>query len=70
MRVLAAQSGEPDMLKVFANGWDIHMGNASMVFNIPYEDIAKAKKKPKEQLTEYDRECLEYRRRIKVIGFG
>lgn len=70
MRVLAAQSGEPDMMQVFANGWDIHMGNAAMVFNVPYEDIAKAKKKAKSELTDYDKECLEYRRRIKVVGFG
>ena len=70
MRVLAAQSGEPDMMQVFANGWDIHMGNAAMVFGVPYEDIAKAKKKAKSELTDYDKECLEYRRRIKVVGFG
>lgn len=32
MRLLAAASGEPDMVALINRGWDIHMGNAAMVF--------------------------------------
>jgi DNA polymerase-1 len=32
MRLLAAASGEQDMIDVIRRGWDIHMGNAALVF--------------------------------------
>jgi len=70
MRLLACASMEQDMINIFLNGWDIHMGNASMVFGVPYEDLQAAKKKPKDQLTDYDKQCLKYRNAIKAIGFG
>jgi DNA polymerase-1 len=70
MRLLAAASEEKDMVDIFLKGWDIHMGNASLVFDIPYEDIKKAKKKAKEELTEYDHKCLRARAQAKNIGFG
>lgn len=44
MRLLASAAGEPDMIQIFLDGKDIHMGNASLVFGLPYEDIVKAKK--------------------------
>lgn len=70
MRLLACASMEQDMIDIFLKGWDIHMGNASLVFNIPYDDIKAAKKKPKEEQTEYDHQCLLARGRVKTIGFG
>jgi DNA polymerase-1 len=47
MRLLAAASMEERMCDIFRRNWDIHMGNASMVFGIPYEDMQKAKKADK-----------------------
>lgn len=47
MRLLAAASMEERMCDIFRRKWDIHMGNAAMVFNIPYEDMQKAKKADK-----------------------
>jgi DNA polymerase-1 len=70
MRLLACAAMEPDMIDIFLRGWDIHMGNAAMVFNIPYEDIKAAKNKEKEQLTAHDHYCLDCRRKIKNVGFG
>lgn len=79
MRLLAAAAQEPAMMEIFHRNWDIHMGNASLVFKTPYEDIEGAKaidKKvksgalPASALTEYVRKCLVYRERAKTIGFG
>lgn len=70
MRLLAAASGEPGMIDVINKGWDIHMGNASMIFDIPYEEIKTAKKTPEDQLTPRHHECLAARAAAKNIGFG
>ncbi len=79
MRLLAAAAGERDMISIFERNWDIHMGNASLMFNVPYEDIkaaqkiakeVKAGKRPVEDLTDYVRKCVEYRGDAKNIGFG
>ncbi len=85
MRLLAAAAMERDMIQIFLDGKDIHMGNAEMVFGIPYEDLVLAKKidkKVKEGQaddSEYSKklggghtvlECLDARNAIKAIGFG
>ena len=79
MRLLASGAMEPDMIQIFLDGKDIHMGNASLVFEVPYDDIVLAKKidkKVKEgelsesAMTEYVVHCLEARARAKTIGFG
>ena len=86
MRLLAAATvskehpeGERDMIQLFLDGKDIHMGNASLVFGIPYDDLVMAKKIDKEvkngklpesALTEYFQRCLEARQAAKSIGFG
>ncbi len=79
MRLLAAASQEPAMMDIFHKNWDIHMGNVSLVYDIPYDDMVKAKKidklvekkeLPPEALTEYVRHCLSLRNSIKQIGFG
>lgn len=73
MRLLACASLEPGMIEVIKKGWDIHMGNASMIFGMPYDEI-KAAKKMKEQnpagLTDRMKECLAARAAAKDIGFG
>jgi DNA polymerase I len=79
MRLLAAAALERDMIEVFARKWDIHMGNAALMFNVPYDDMKAAKsteKKVKEgelpqsAMTDYVVKCLEYRAAAKNIGFG
>lgn len=79
MRLVAAAAMEEDMIGVFLKNWDIHMGNASLMFNIPYEDIKAAKdvdKKVKSgdldlsAMTDYVHECLQARAAAKSIGFG
>jgi DNA polymerase-1 len=77
MRLLAIMSGEQDMLDIFLRGHDIHMGNASLVFDIPYDDIKRAKKMKDEEWTvlskdeaDYFHRCLRARQDAKTIGFG
>jgi len=70
MRLLACAAMEKDMIDIFLRGWDIHMGNAAMVFGMPYDDIKAAKKKEKKDLTDYDKRCLKARGDVKAIGFG
>jgi DNA polymerase-1 len=79
MRLLACAAMEKDMIDIFLKGWDIHMGNAALVFGIPYEDIEKAKKTdqqvkegklPESAMTDYFRTCLIRRQQVKSVGFG
>lgn len=83
MRLLAAAAMEPKMIQIFESGWDIHMGNAALVFgkkfNITYEDIQAAKKKdkkikagelPADAMTQKDIDCIFARGAAKAIGFG
>lgn len=79
MRLLAAAAMERDMISIFEKNWDIHMGNAALMFNIPYDDLKEAKnidKKikagelPGTAMTDYVRTCLDARAAAKAIGFG
>lgn len=79
MRLLACASGEPNMIDVINRGWDIHMGNASMIFGIPYDEIKAARVTEKKVLTSVlpdsvmtarMHECLAARTAAKNIGFG
>lgn len=79
MRLLAAAAQEPAMMDIFHKNWDIHMGNASLVFDIPYDDLVTAKnlekavksgKSPESVLTDYVHRCLKARGDAKTIGFG
>lgn len=86
MRLLAAATvtldnpeGEADMIRLFLEGKDIHMGNASLVFGLPYDDLKAAKamekaikehKKLESDLTPYMAECLLRRQQVKSTGFG
>lgn len=79
MRILAAASGERDMVQIFLDNKDIHMGNASLVFGLPYDDIKAAKKidkevkegkRPESDMTDYMTKCLNSRQQVKEIGFG
>lgn len=70
MRLLAAASLEQGMLDLIHAGKDIHIGNAELVFGLPYEDIVAAKACAPDQLTAYYKECLAARDAVKTIGFG
>jgi DNA polymerase-1 len=41
LRIIAALSGEENMIKAFQNGEDIHRSTASKVFNVPLEEVTK-----------------------------
>jgi DNA polymerase-1 len=43
MRLLASAAQEQSMVDIFLRGWDIHAGNASLMFNVPYEDVDASK---------------------------
>lgn len=79
MRLLAAAALEHDMIEIFRKNWDIHMGNASLMFGIPYDDLKAAKKTdkmvkdgslPETAMTAYVIECIKARAAAKNIGFG
>lgn len=86
MRLLGAATvsdrypnGEENMIAIFREKRDIHMGNAAMVFGVPYKDIEEAKgvekqikkgKLPESALSAYHHQCLFYRQAAKAIGFG
>ena len=72
MRLLAAASLQKSMLDMINSGKDIHIGNAELVFGIPYEVIKNAKKKKDngEELTQQEKDGLVARAAVKGIGFG
>jgi DNA polymerase-1 len=79
MRLLACASLDEGMIDVICRGWDIHMGNASLIFGIPYEEIKEAKRIHKEveakqldesYLTERIMECVRRRDESKTTGFA
>lgn len=41
LRIIAALSGEPNMIQSFKNGEDIHRSTAAKVFNVPAEEVTR-----------------------------
>lgn len=41
LRIIAALSGEPNMIESFSKGEDIHRSTAAKVFNVPLEEVTK-----------------------------
>lgn len=72
MRVLAAVSGDKNMIKLINSGQDIHSGTVSLMYEVPYDEIDGAKKADDEKvkLTDRQRELLAFRKACKSIGFG
>jgi DNA polymerase-1 len=79
MRILAVLAKDEKMQEVIRNGWDIHMGTASIMYGIPYEKIVEAKKiagglerkkVPRTEWPDWVVEYVGYRRTSKTIGFG
>ncbi|MEY2701648.1 MAG: polymerase, partial [Bacteroidota bacterium] len=44
LRIIAALSGEENMIKAFQNNEDIHRSTAAKVFNVPLEDVTTAQR--------------------------
>jgi DNA polymerase-1 len=68
-----------EMIQIFLDGKDIHMGNASMMYGVPYEEIKQAKQTdklvkqgdlPPEAMTSRVHDLLRMRADAKNIGFG
>lgn len=79
MRLLAAAATEEPMIEAFRQGRDPHMANASMIFNVPYDDVVEAKKidkkvkeglLPESAMTQRHHDLLGYRSAAKTLGFG
>jgi len=77
MMLLAEASGDEKMLRIFEQGLDAHMGNASFVFGTPYEKLKEAKALEKDlksgKLTHLDAwaiEALRQRQAVKTIAYG
>ena len=68
MRLLAVMSGDERMQEVIRNGWDIHMGTASVMYDVSYDNISAAKKAASP--SERQLELLGFRQDAKTIGFG
>jgi DNA polymerase-1 len=41
LRIIAALSGDPEMIRSFKNGEDIHASTAAKVFNVPLEEVTR-----------------------------
>ncbi len=41
LRIIAALSGDKNMIHAFQNGYDIHAATASKVFNVPMEEVTR-----------------------------
>src|SRR5690606_38327617 len=41
LRIIAALSGDPEMVKSFQNGEDIHASTAAKVFNVPLNEVTR-----------------------------
>lgn len=83
MKITAGLSGDRAMLQIIHEGKDIHAGNASIAFNVPYEEIMEAVRLKEEieeahakgletnaKLTPEQKKLVGYRKDAKAIGFG
>ena len=77
MRLLAIMADEQDMLDIFLQGRDVHMGNAALMYDLEYDDIKRAKKMTDEgwallssEESKHLHYCLRCRQDAKTVGFG
>lgn len=80
MRILACASFDRTMIDMINSGKDFHMGTASRLFGIVYDEIVESKKigkavkkyktLPESALTPRVKECLFAREVAKTVGFG
>ncbi len=79
MRLLAHMAGDKNMQSVIRKGWDIHGGTASLMYDVPYEEIEEAKfmkgwlgkeHVPREEWPEWIPLFCSHRQDAKTIGFA
>jgi DNA polymerase-1 len=79
MRILAHLANDEKMKQVIWNGWDIHTGTASIMYEKPYDEIVEAKflsgwlkndGVPKKDWPAWISLYLAHRQDSKSIGFG
>ena len=72
MMLAASNSGDANMIKAIRSGKDLHCNTASLMFGIPYDSVAGAKKKKDGggSLTDSESDYLRMRQYAKTIGFG
>lgn len=72
MRILAHFSKDETLISAIKGGMDVHSSTAAEMFKVPYEDIMAARTKDdnNEELDNYDKELLKYRKGAKAINFG
>lgn len=70
MRLMAHFSGDPKMIQAIKDGKDLHSFTTAEMEGIPYDDVVRAKKKDKKDLTPEDHELLLKRQNNKGTGFG
>lgn len=69
-RVAAVNANESKMIDAIFKGWDIHNANTANMFGLDYDEIAAAKKKSKDELTDRDHFVLGKRQESKTVGLG
>jgi DNA polymerase-1 len=70
MRLMAHFSGDPKMIQAILDGKDLHSFTTAEMEGIAYDDVVRAKKKDKKDLTPEDHELLLKRQNNKGTGFG
>jgi DNA polymerase-1 len=70
MRLLAHFSKSKKMIDAINGGMDIHSLTTAEIEGVPYDDVVRAKKTPKDQITAEIIELLLKRQNNKSTGFG
>lgn len=72
MRILAHVSGDAALCEAIRSGKDVHSATASVMYKVPYEDVAAAKAKDDAGIkcTAEEKVLLGYRKNSKTIQFG
>jgi DNA polymerase-1 len=72
MKLMADFAEEPAMVAAINTGKDMHCTTAALMYAVPYEAVADAKRKAdsEEPLTPTDSQLLVFRQNAKTIGFG
>jgi DNA polymerase-1 len=79
MMLLGEAAQDMKLISVFDSGKDVHMGNASLVYGVAYDEMKKAKEidekvkgkdLPASAMTARIKELMFYRKAVKVIAYG
>lgn len=68
--ILVSNSQDPRMIQAIRDGLDLHCYTVSLMYGEDYDEVAAAKKKSKDELTERDIHLLGLRQAAKATGFG